>query len=366
MGVTAHRVMEPFDVPARAIEIIPPAPADMAPGAGGAWMAPRTLNASIRAFNRLLAAGARVTFTTAARDIGDGTWPAGSIVIEGVARDRLVAAGDGLGVPFRTLDAADLPPRTSVRAPRIGLYRSHLANIDEGWVRWLLEQYEFPYRSLGDADIRRGALDGLDVLVFSDEEGQEILNGHLAGTMPPEYAGGIGVEGALHVKRFVEHGGWLLAIDHAVDFAIEQLGLPVRNIAKDLRPQEFFVPGSLVRLQFDRTSPLTAGLAPDGIAMFARSQSLSVVPAAVEGDRRMTRDVEVFATFAQKDLLASGWELGGRRYLAGRDAGVRVPVGRGQVVLLAVRPHFRGQPHNLFKLLFNPLFQSTVARRNGA
>jgi hypothetical protein len=69
--------------------------------------------------------------------------------------------------------------------------------------------------------------------------------------------------------------------------------------------------------------------------------------------------VEVYAEFPRQDLLVSGWELGASRYIAGRAAAVRVPVGKGQAVVMAIRPHWRGQPHNTFKLLFNPLYLST-------
>ena len=41
---------------------------------------------------------------------------------------------------------------------------------------------------------------------------------------------------------------------------------------------------------------------------------------------------------------------------------VRVPVGKGTAVVMGIRPHWRGQPHNTFKLLFNPLFLSTAGR----
>ena len=53
------------------------------------------------------------------------------------------------------------PPRTGVedvRPARIGLYRSWVASIDEGWIRWLLEQYGFAYTTLRNQDIRAGNL----------------------------------------------------------------------------------------------------------------------------------------------------------------------------------------------------------------
>ena len=73
--------------------------------------------------------------------------------------------------------------------PRIGLYRSYRANMDEGWTRWILEQYEFPYTSLSNAEVR-GDLSKFDVLLFADESEDTILNGHLGGTMPPDFVGG--------------------------------------------------------------------------------------------------------------------------------------------------------------------------------
>ena len=106
--------------------------------------------------------------------------------------------------------------------------------------------------------------------------------------------------------------------------------------------------------------PLAAGMPERAIAFFVQSQAFSVIPGAAEGKQRVERDLDVFATYASKDFLASGWELGGRRFAAGRPAGVRVPVGKGQVVVLAFRPHFRGQPHNTFKLLFNPIFAAAT------
>ena len=59
---------------------------------------------------------------------------------------------------------------------------------------------------------------------------------------------------------------------------------------------------------------------------------------------------------AAEDVLASGWVNGAEEYVAGRPAAVRIPVGSGQIVLTGFEPHFRGQPHNTFKMLFDPLF----------
>ena len=103
----------------------------------------------------------------------------------------------------------------------------------------------------------------------------------------------------------------------------------------------------------------------NAVAMFADSQAIQVVPAASVGTKRAERTVDVYAEFPRQNLLVSGWELGASRYVAGRAAAVRVPVGKGQAVVMGIRPHWRGQPHNTFKLLFNPLYLSTQGEAGG-
>src|SRR5690606_25214633 len=195
-----------------------------------------------------------------------------------------------------------------------------------------------------------------DILIFADEDASRILTGHLPGNMPDAFVGGVGVDGAARIRAFVENGGTLLAWDSAVDFAISTLGLPLRNATAGTRPTEFFIPGTLIRIDTKPDNPLAHGMEPRAVAMFNSSQVLAVVPPAAEGKQRAERNVDVFVEYARKDFLASGWQLGGEEYLAGRVAGARVPVGKGQAVVYGFRPGWRGQPHNTFKLLFNPLF----------
>ena len=303
----------------------------------------------MRALNRLFKAGAKASLATD-----------GSIIVHGVSRDVVAQQGKELGVTFRALDSVPSGARP-IRAPRIGLYKSYMANMDEGWTRWLLEQYEFTFKNLSNADMR-GDLSQYDVLLFADESETQILTGHIAGTMPDEFVGGIGVDGAANVRRFVERGGWVVAWDRAADFAILSLSLPLRNTVKDTRPEEFFIPGSLVRLEVNTKNAAAAGVEQNAVAMFSDSQAFTVVPPASEGKQRATRDVDVFARYSAgaNTILVSGWQLGASRYITGRVAGARVPVGKGQAIVYGFRPAWRGQPHNTFKLLFNPLYLSTL------
>ena len=267
-------------LPAKMVDVIPPAPGGISGTAAqpaGFALAPST-NMGVKAINRLLKAGAKISWA-----------PDNSLIVQNVARDVLDKQGTELGVTFRALDA--LPSGVKpIRAPKIGLYRSYRANMDEGWTRWVLEQYEFPYTTLWNADLRTGDLSSYDVLLFADEADTTILNGAATGTMPAPFVGGIGMEGATNVRRFVERGGWLVAWDRAADFAILALDLPLRNTVKDTRPQEFFIPGSLLKITTKNTNPLAAGMEANAVAMFADSQAFQLVPAAAEGKMRAARD----------------------------------------------------------------------------
>jgi hypothetical protein len=359
MGVKADAVKAPFTLPSTIVDVIPAAPGGVQGTGTAAFAIAPAQNLGVMLATRMLKAGARL-----------GSLPSGELIVENIARDAIDKEARTLGVTVRVLSAGPASLR-AMHAPRIGLYKSFAANMDEGWTRWLLEQYGFTYTTLSNADVRSGDLSAkFDVLLFSDEDAERIVKGHAPGSMPPAYVGGIGEEGVANVKRFVEGGGWLVAWDGAADFAISTLGLPLRNMVKGTKPSEFFIPGSLIRLVTKPELPLAAGMERDAVAMFSDSQAFETTQPAAAGAAAgangsssiSPRDVEVFAEYAAKDFLLSGWELGGTRYLAGHIAAARVPVGKGQAVVFGFRPHWRGQPHNTFKLLFNAILQSAVNR----
>ena len=70
--------------------------------------------------------------------------------------------------------------------------------------------------------------------------------------------------------------------------------------------------------------------------------------------------VETVVTYAEKDLLMSGWALGEESNIGGKSAVMRVGLGAGEVILFAFRPQFRGQPRGTYKLFFNALQGATL------
>jgi hypothetical protein len=312
--------------------------------------------------NRLLRGGHGADRLGADQVTGNRELPAGTFVLRADAADfRQLAAETGLSFYALESDAAVAELELlSIRAPAVGVYRGWVPSMDEGWGRWVLEQYGFDYVSLTDAQLRAGGLDELDAIVLPHQSAEDLLHGHPPGTMPEEFTGGIGLEGALNLKRWVEAGGTLIAIDGASDFVIDQFGLPVRNAVRDIPPESLSVPASLVRLEVDRADPIGFGVPEETVAFFVGSRAFEMVELAGEESAGGRDDVVIVARYGDSDILLSGWELGADEHLAGQPAVVRATLGRGQVVLIGFRSHFRAQPRATFKLLFNSLFAATA------
>jgi hypothetical protein len=368
MGVEAVAIARPFDAHLVRLDAFPAVKGAILDERGRAVaarpgttyaVAPSTNN-SAAVINRLLAAKVPVRRVRAS----------GAFLVTPRTRDDARALADAartLGVDARRLRKRPGAGMHDVRRARIGLYRSWVANIDEGWIRWLLEQYGFAYTTLRNQDILAGNLgERFDVVLVPAQSASAILDGHAAtapsrtgptGPVPPEYRGGIGADGVAALKAFVQDGGHLVTFEGASDLVLDKFGglfTRIRNPIAHLDQAVFYCPGSVLRIDVDPEQPGTFGMPASTAAYFAQSRAFETDdPSAV-----------TLVRYAQADkLLMSGWLLGADR-LGGRQAALEVPFGKGQVTLFGFRPHFRAQSHATFKLLFNQLFVVSSSSNN--
>jgi hypothetical protein len=248
----------------------------------------------------------------------------------------------------------DRPPQSQsveLTRPRIALYKSYVPAIDEGWTRWLLEDFGFAYLNVLNPDIDAGNLrQRFDVIVFPDQSSTQIATGFAAGTMPREYTGGLGKEAAANLKRFAEQGGTLVFLNRSANYAVERLRLDPKNVVAEVSNRDFYSPGSLLNVTLDTRHPLAYGL-PANIPIWSEDSPAWKVPAN-------SKD-HVIARYPDDHVLASGWLLG-ESYLAGRAALLEAPLGQGRVVLFGMRPQYRAQSYQAFKLFFNSLVLSSA------
>jgi hypothetical protein len=250
---------------------------------------------------------------------------------------------------------------------RLAIYQSSIPAIDEGWTRWVIQQNgrthpwtnineikKNAFSSLRDVEVRAGNLSNrYEAIVIPDQPARAILNGYARGTMPPEYIGGIGPEGVKALREFVEQGGTLVCLNRASDFAIEQFKLPLRDVVAGLPRTDYYVPGSILRIELDSAHPLTAGMPKESIAWAEDSPAFEVKEEA--GSSTSSTAVKTIARYpSDKNPLLSGWLLGGDR-IKGKAALVEVSMGKGRIILFGFRPQYRGQSLATYPLFFNAI-----------
>ena len=376
MGVEVVEVSDPLET---ALEPLtePNWPRPQIDRTAAGHLVPAASDSAYTAINRLLAEGTGVYRLANASEIGSR----GDIYLsaEDVDSTKLAALAEELHVPVVPLASSPSAEMLRVGSARVGLFKPWVASMDEGWTRFVLEQYDFPLETISNEQIRSGVFtDEVDVLLFPDVSPSIISMGEPAKgsryrrrwtPMPPKYSGGIDtvaktddtakkkkdevkqVKGGERIKKWVEAGGTVVALDSSSQYFIDLFELPVNNVLAKVDGDDFNCPGSTLQVEMNMDSPLTFGMqAKEGIYFGDSPAFQTRVP-----DPRFNRNVIARYPSNDKDILLSGYLEGGK-LLEKRAAVVEIEVGKGRVILIGFRAQHRAQPVRTFKLLFNTLY----------
>ncbi len=352
MGVSVVEARQPFEAKLAKSAAVKPPPGTVEAGPAKAYLLSHDTNASFKALNRLMKEQVEVFWAAKPLSIAGKAYSPGTMIIPaapGVGM-KLQAIAKDTSVSFAATNERTNVPGYRISAPRIAMYKSYVASMDEGWTRFILEKYDFTFTSIVDKDIRSGNLRSrFDVILIPGELSEhQIIQGHSAGSIPAQFAGGIGESGVQNLREFVNAGGTLVVVDEAADFAIHQFALPLRNTLQGIPSQQFYVPGSLLKVVVDTDSPIGYGMTRETGAFFLHNSAFEV-----------TGNAKSVAAYPLTNPLMSGWILGQER-LQGKTAIAEVPVGRGRVIVIGIRPQFRAQVRATYKLLFNSLYYSAA------
>jgi hypothetical protein len=312
-------------------------PAGGLTGAGAVYALGRDSNAAFKLVNAAQKAGLAVSTTP------DGT--------------LLLPAAPGLDALARaahvTLQAQAAMPGGAValKRVRVGLYKPWTANMDEGWTRFVLDQYGFAPRSLDNAAVQAGNLrQSLDAIIIPDMSAGQLRNGQAAAQMPAPYAGGIGAQGEAALRAFVAAGGTLITLGRASEWAMESFRLPVSNALARVQPDQFSAPGSLLRVQLDTAAPVNFGMPREAAIFVDEPLAFATRPAPPEQKTTVLAEYPARAD----EILLSGW-MRGADLLTRRAAAVSLSQGAGRLVLFGFRVQNRAQTEGTFKMLFNAI-----------
>jgi hypothetical protein len=359
-GTKIYAANTPLDTPMTLEKEAAPTAGEIVGGARSAYLIGHETNVSFTATNRILQKGGKVAWAKKPFSTGGNDYAAGTIIVAASGLDRSFI--EKLAREFHLRVVAAETPRVetfNLKKPRLAIYQSWISSEDEGWTRYLLEQFAFPFNVIHDADIRAGALaESYDVILVPDSYSPEsIINGFARGTMPPPYVGGITANGVRNLKLFVEAGGSLVFLNSSCDLALENFGLPARNVLKDIKHEEFVCTGSIVRMEFDTDHPLAYGMPKEAAAVFSESCAFDILPSF-----ESTKEPKSAASYAEENLLMSGW-IHGEKKIQRRSSVLEMPLGEGRVILLGFPVQFRGQSAGTFKLLFNAIFYGAAQNK---
>jgi hypothetical protein len=324
--------------PAAAAIVPPPGKID---GSGPDLAIDPAQNNAYRAINRAWEQGATVRRS------------ADRLVVTGLASTAQQTLVNHLALRAeRTKSAAGTP----VERPRIGVFEPWSGSSDTGWTRWVLEQYGFPFVTVRPEDFKSPLK--VDVIVFADDARVPVEGDHSGRSgggranepraVRPEYSYTLTPDDIRGFEAFVRGGGTIVCLNNASTFAIQQLKLPVKNVVAGLRPEDFFLRGSIVQVSIETANPIMAGMTPTA-AVFADSSPVFDTQEGFEGT--------VLARYQDAGSpLLSGFLIG-EQHLAGKAAALDVKLDAGHVVLLGFRPQWRGQAFGTFKILFNALLR---------
>jgi hypothetical protein len=228
----------------------------------------------------------------------------GSFIVSKVSQADLDKTVGELGLKAVALDAAPSVKTHPARAARIAVLHMWSATQTEGWWRQAFDFNGVPYDYVDPKFIREtpNLREKYDVIVFGPGGSQTAVEGTPLWRTPIPYQNtvdtpnvgtwaqtedtriGMGLEGLMHLRRFIDQGGTFIASNSSADFAINNsftYGVTSNRAATGTR-----VVGSLLRAKIaDETSPVVYGV-PDNLAVYSDAGETFGVSATAGGGGR--------------------------------------------------------------------------------
>ena len=258
-----------------------------------------------------------------------------------------------------------------VKPLRIALWDRYGGSMSSGWVRWIFEQYHFPFNLTYAKEIDAANLnEKYDVIVFVEgaipalkagasaleEKAQKEID--IPEMYKPQLGSITAQKSIPALQSFLNNGGRVVTIGSSANLAYH-LNLPVRNalvemvngVEKNLPGEKFYIPGSIMQVEINNNYIPNWGMPNKADVYFSSSPVFKLAPDAIA-----QKQVTPLAWFANTSTLRSGWAYG-QAYLQDGVAAFEANVGKGKLFVYGPEITFRGQTHSTYKMLFNQLYK---------
>ena len=240
--------------------------------------------------------------------------------------------------------------------------------MPSGWVRWIMEQYHFPFQLVYPKDIDAGNLNRKYDAILFISGGIPAFGRNFPSRearedgIPKEFQhmlGSISLDKSIpQLKLFMENGGNVITIGSSTDL-VYHLGLPIKNAITEINDAgnevalvgtKYYIPGSILRAEINTAEPANWGMKPEANMVFNNSPVFNLTAQSVSAG------IIPLAWYGHDAPLKSGWAWG-QSYIKDGVAAFVAPVGKGKLFAYGSEITFRAQAHNTFKMLFNQLYK---------
>jgi hypothetical protein len=374
MGIRFTRILDEFDGPFQLIpygEVQTPAGNFSVSSTVAGYILDSRCDNSFIAVNDLISSGVDVyrikNQSENEQSAGQGSFfiPAGQ-----KANSIIQKVSDELGLNVIKTGKRPVGLSGKLSPLRIALWDMYGGSMSAGWLRWVLEQHRYSFKTIYAKEIDAGNLrNKYDVIIFvsgaipslSSSERPNPRDTAGLKDIPAEYRyqlGRISADSSIaELKKFMEKGGSVITIGRSTSLAYHlKLGVTdalveVKNGKQALLSSEkFYIPGSVLRVKIDNSLPSAWGMDSDADIIFNSSPVFRITPDAVS-----LRKIKPIAWFDSSQPLRSGWAWG-QEYLQDGVAAFEANVGSGKLYAFGPEITFRAQTYSTFKLIFNQLY----------
>jgi hypothetical protein len=352
MGIKAIEVIKPFKAQLKYIEEINLPKGEILGKGSRYFILENKTNDEVVIINRLLSQNIKSYLVHQAFSADSIFFSPGAILIPFSQKAKKIISKtiSELGINVHLTSNEIKAKKSLIDSPRLGIYQSWVPNMDEGWLRWVLEKYEFQFKMLHNSEIKAGDLISRYNTIIIPNMSLAILIEGRKEEVPPQYRGGIGQEGISNLEEFVQKGGKLITIGHSSELPIKYFNLKVKNLLswRGYRRQQsndkdtIFCPGSILKVKIDNSHPIGYGFRKSGTVFFRHSPVFEV------------EDGKTIASYPKYNPLLSGILENGEKLYA-KSALVECNFNKGKIIMFGFKPIHRAQAHGTFKFIFNSI-----------